>query len=517
MLRAPALAVTGWAAAAPPLQRRSIRLSALRYSAAVDSSDHIEPLALACEKYVGWLGAEDHGHSDTASVALNRGDKAARAEAEAILINALKQNPPSTPGVLLDRIAEGRAIASSSYLKAVIQSMQVHTGESLGALSDFAFKPHLLNQDVCAQLVLAIHQISTHRPEQRIDSRVLLELYHVSRAREWDISPIVLEHIATYLASNSLYGMYRGVRHVSHWSRLRAAGDISLMVPLWRNPLTELEIFEVSLSMLWDQARAVLSPKHMRSLESYLQDDPLDTVMEVARLLGDKQHKLEPAFTTHVMRSLCARERRLDAEWLFARSRDKLDWKYFGTETMLMMSLYYRLGDPGAAAAAFDSFRDLWRQHWNTISSSLVVPDETSLRAENWRQIHDESAEPSQGLYVDALRKLRCRAAAPFYRRALELVRSARIDEAMQLLDDSRHKEFVTIDSAQLSALVSAMLAHGFVDQAYAIHIEFQRSQNTDMEEAVVASDILFGETTHCIALTYLVTELSKLDDWDRI
>ncbi|KAJ2316899.1 hypothetical protein GGI00_006903, partial [Coemansia sp. RSA 2681] len=184
---------------------------------------------------------------------------------------------------------------------------------------------------------------------------------------------------------------------------------------------------------------------------------------------------------------------------------------------MLMMSLYYRLGDSGAAAAAFDSFRDLWRQHWNTISSSLVVPDETSLRAENWRQIHDESAEPSQGLYVDALRKLRCRAAAPFYRRALELVRSARIGEAMQLLDDSRHKEFVTIDSAQLSALVSAMLAHGFVNQAYAIHIEFQRSQNTGMEEAVVASDILFGETTHCIALTYLVTELSKLDDWDRI
>ncbi|KAJ2800212.1 hypothetical protein H4S07_005233, partial [Coemansia furcata] len=112
---------------------------------------------------------------------------------------------------------------------------------------------------------------------------------------------------------------------------------------------------------------------------------------------------------------------------------------------------------------------------------------------------------------------LRRRAAGPFYRRALELVSTARIDEAMQLLDDSRHKDFVTIDSAQLSALVSAMLTRGFVNQAYAINIEFKRSFNTESEDAVIASDILFGATTNSVVLTCLVTELEKLNDWDRI
>ncbi|KAJ2745935.1 hypothetical protein GGI20_001750 [Coemansia sp. BCRC 34301] len=513
VLRSPTLVVT-----VATHQHRSIRLSAPGRSTAKDSSDHIEPLALACEKHAEWLDAENCGYSDVASVALHKGDKAMRAEAEAIIVNALKRNPPSTPGALLDRIAEGRAISSSSYLKEIVELMLVvNTGEWLGAQPDISFKPYLLNQEVCTQLILAIHQTGTQRADQRIGSRVLIELYNVSRARGWDISPTSLEHTAMYLANNSLYGVYRAVRHVSHWSRIRTTDNTSLMLPLWRNPLSELEIFEISLGMLWDQARAVLSPKHMGSLESYLQDDPLDAAMDIARLLDDRQHRLSSAFATCLLRSLCARERRSDAEWLFARSRDRLDWKHFGNQTSLMMTLYYRLGDASAAGAAFAYFRDLWKQHWNTISTSMVMPDETSLRAENWRQIHEENAEPDHKLYINALRKLRCCAAAPFYRFALELVGSARIDEAMQLLDDSRHKDLVTIDSAQLSILVSAMLAHGFVNQAYATHIEFRRSQNTDSEEAVVASSILFGEATHSIALTSLVAELGKLDDWDRI
>ncbi|KAJ2909803.1 hypothetical protein GGI21_001512, partial [Coemansia aciculifera] len=501
-----------------PLQRRSIQFSALRRSAAKDFSDHIEPLALACEKYVGWLDAEGHDYSGAAYVALNSRDKAMRAEAEAILINALRRNPPSTPGALLDRIAEGRATASSSYVKAIIEIMQVYTGEPQESPEYVvAFKPHLLTRDVCTQLLLVIHQTGTQRPDLRIDSRVLLELYSAAQVRKWDIDLLCLEHTAMYLANNSLYGVYRGVRHVSFFSRLRSADDLSLMLPIWRNPLTELELFEVPLAMLWDQARAVLPPKAMRTLENYLLDDPLDTVMEIARLLSDKQHKLSPAFATCLIRALSARERRSDAEWVFARSLEKLDWKHFGTDTALLMSLYYRLKDSSSADAAFGYYRDLWREHWSAISTNMIMPDETSLRAENWRRVHEESAEPRQILHVDALRKLRCRAAGPFYRRALELVGLARIDEAMQLLDDSRHKEFVTIDSAQLSTLIAAMLARGFVDQAYNIHIEFQRSQNTNLEEAVAAQDILFGETTHTFALTSLVTELAKLDDWDRI
>ncbi|KAJ2044541.1 hypothetical protein H4S04_006153 [Coemansia sp. S16] len=442
---------------------------------------------------------------------------ATRAETDAILLNALRLNPPSTPGALLERIAEERAIASSSYLKAIIESMLVHSGEPLDTQLEIAFKPHLLNEEVCTQLMLAIHQCSSLRIDQRIDSRVLIGLYNVSRTRGWDISPTILEHVAMYLANNSLNGVTRGIRHVSHWSRIHAANDGASVPHFYHNMSTELETFEVSLGMLWQQARVVLPPKHVRTLELYLQDDPLDAVMDIARLLSDKQYKSDSAFTTCVMRALCARERRLDAEWLFVRSQNRLDWRYLGANCSLMMSLYYRVRDSSAADAVFDYFRDMWRQHWSTISSTMVMPDETSLRAENWRQLHEENDEPHEMLYVEALRKLRCRAAAPFYRRALELVRTARIDEAMQLLDDSRHKEFVAIDSAQLSALVSAMLDNGFVNQAYAIHIEFQRSLNANSEEAVIASDILFGETTSSVTLTYLVTELGKLNDWDRI
>ncbi|KAJ2872116.1 hypothetical protein GGH93_004288 [Coemansia aciculifera] len=517
ILRAPTLAAGAWTAASH--QRRSLRLSAPRHSAANDW-DHIEPLASACEKYAGHLDTEGHSSNIApalGSAALNAGNMTTRAETEAILINALRLNPPSTPGALLERIAEGGAIASSSYLKAIIESMLVHSGEPLDTQLEVTFKPHLLNEEVCARLMLAIHQCSSLRIDQRTDSRVLVALYNVSRTREWDISPTILEHVAMYLANNCLNGISKGVRHVSHWSRIRAANDGATVPHFYHHIFTELETSEVSLGMLWQQVMAVLPPKHMRTLELYLQDDPLDAVMDIARLLSDKQYKSGHSFNTCVMRALCARERRLDAEWLFARSQERLDWRHFGVECSLMMSLYYRVKDSNAADAVFDYFRDMWRQHWSAIASTMVMPDETSLRAENWRQLHEENAEPHEMMYVGALRRLRCRAAAPFYRRALELVKTARIDQAMQLLDDSRHKEFVTVDSAQLSALVSNMLANGFVNQAYAIHIEFQRSLNTDSEEAVVARDILFGETTSSVALTYLVTELSKLDDWDRI
>ncbi|KAJ1824250.1 hypothetical protein GGH91_001256 [Coemansia sp. RSA 2671] len=500
-------------------QRRSLRLSASRRST-VGDWDHIEPLASACEKYAGWLESEEHDSGiapESGSAALNGGDMDTREQAEAILINALWKNPPSTPGVLLERIAEGRAIASSSYMKAVIESMLVSNGESLDTLTEIAFKPHLLNEEVCTRLMLAIHQSSTLEIDQRIDSRVLVHLFNVSRARGWNVDPTTLEHVAMYLARNSLIGITKAIRHVGHWSRIRAVNEGEDESIAFNNAFSDLDTFETSLATIWQQARVVLSPQYMRTLEHHLQDDSLDTIMDIARLLDDKQYKPNPDFGTSVLRALCARERRLDAEWLFERSQSKAAWKDLGVECLLMMSLYYRIRDPSTAEAIFDRFRDEWRRHWDTISSTMVMPDEASLRAEYWRQSHEENAEPRHTIHAATLYKQRGRAAGPFYRRALELVRTRRIDEAMRLLDDSRHKEFVAIISPQLSALVSTMLTHGFVDQAYAIHIEFQRSVNKDSEKAVIASDILLGSSTHTFALTYLVRELSKLDDWDRI
>ncbi|KAJ2828734.1 hypothetical protein FBU31_002850, partial [Coemansia sp. 'formosensis'] len=156
-LRVPTLAVGAWTAV--PHQRRLLRLSAPRHSATSDW-DHIEPLASACEKYAGHLDTEGYV-SDIGpapgSAALNAGNTAMRAETEDILANALHLNPPSTPGALLERIAEGRAIASSSYLKAIIGCIQVHDSRSLDAQSEVVFKPHMLNEEVCTQLMLAIH------------------------------------------------------------------------------------------------------------------------------------------------------------------------------------------------------------------------------------------------------------------------------------------------------------------------------------------------------------------------
>ncbi|KAJ2492509.1 hypothetical protein IWW37_001414 [Coemansia sp. RSA 2050] len=516
-LRVPILVTCARAAASH--QRRSLRLSAPQRSV-VGDWDHIEPLALACEKHAVYLES-DEDDGDTApksgSAALSSGNMDTREQAEAILINALQKNPPSTPGVLLERIAEGRAIASSSYVKAVIEFMLVCSGGSLDTQTEISFKPHLLNEEVCARLMLAIHQSSTPKIDQRIDSRVLVELFNVSRARGWDISPTVLEHVAMYLARSSLNGISMGIRHVGHWSRIRAVNEGMGDPHLYSHIYSDLDVFETSLATIWQQARTILLPRHMRTLESHLQDDSLDTIMDIARLLSDKQYKPNPDFGTCILRALCARERRLDAEWLFERSQSKGKWRDLGVECSLMMSLYYRIGDPSAAEAVFDRFRDEWRRHCNVISSTMVMPDESSLRAEHWRQLHEDNAEPYPILHVGALRKQRCHAAGPFYRRALELVRAEHINEAMQLLDDSRHKEFVSIDSAQLSALVSTMLAHGFVNQAYAIHIEFQHDLNTVSEKAVITSDILLGASTHSFALTYLVRELGELDDWDRI
>ncbi|KAJ2002582.1 hypothetical protein H4R26_003530, partial [Coemansia thaxteri] len=519
--RAPALATARLHFS--PRPRHPLRFSTSRRLAATTTTDFCDSLACTLEAQASDSSSHDHsGQAMLEPPSPKEIGTGSSWKAEAILIKALEANPPATPGDLLDRIAESQALASSGYVNAIIKAMcerpDALLTESSKAVANncrVAFKSHLLNKEVCVQLMIAIHRTNSCKPDQRVHSRILVGLYNTAQYRGWDVSPSTLASTGMYLANSSLFAMSKCVRHVSQMSQMRAEDDASSVPLLWSYPFFGLAMFEISFDMLWKQAKEVLSTKHLKVIESYLREDPVDTALDIAQRLIALEYKFDPLFAMTLLRALCARERREEAEWLFAYLQDRKELKNLGKECSLMMSLYYRIEKPGAAEAIFGRFRDACRIERHALSSTFVVSGGASERAKHWSSDHSTDSTKATPLELKELQKLRHHASAPFYRKSLELIRTGRIDDAMKQLREARYTELVTNHMEQFSNIIHEMVVHGFVSQAYTIHTEFRISQNTDSQAPVSASTILFEEITHHLALSSMVTELAKRGDWD--
>ncbi|KAJ1933778.1 hypothetical protein GGF37_006608, partial [Kickxella alabastrina] len=311
-----------------------------------------------------------------------------------ILINALKKTPPTTPLQVLDRIAESRSINSSRYINAIIEFIS-ELGENG---SSMRFSPHLLNRAVCESLLDAIAKTETNGISQRIESRVIVKLCAIAAARGWLIDSAVLERVAIYLANNSFYGVTQGIHLVNTHSKTSDSLSSADGRSMWQFRLTNLEAVDIPITEIRSQGSAVLSPDQKLALESFLADDPLDTAVDIARILRD--------------RAMSVRERKADAEWLFLMARQN-DHRHLGSEYASMMSMYYRLGDPAAADALYSEFSAGWQQSWRSIEGSIVMPDAVSMQAEKWRLVHEEYVLKPQVIEVEELWRIRNRAAAP--------------------------------------------------------------------------------------------------------
>ncbi|KAJ1890206.1 hypothetical protein LPJ66_007614, partial [Kickxella alabastrina] len=429
-----------------------------------------------------------------------------------ILINALQKTPPTTPLQVLDRIAESRSINSSRYINVIIEFIS-ELGENG---SSMRFSPHLLNRAVCESLLDAIAKTETNGIPQRIKSRVIVKLCEIAAARGWAIDSAVLERVAIYLANNSFYGVTQGIHLVNTHSKISDSPSSTDGRSMWQFRLTNLEAMDIPIAEIRSQGSAVLSPDQKLALESFLADDPLDTVVDIARILRDRSFSASSGFYLFLLRTMSVRERKADAEWLFLMAQQN-DRRHLGSEYTSMMSMYYRLGDPAAADALYSEFAAVWQQNWRSIESSIAMPDAVSMQAEKWRLVHEEHVLKPQVIEVEELWRIRNRAAAPFFRYALEMVSRGHVDHAMALLGEAKYAHFVAMNSLQLGSLIHALLSRGHIDQAYNLYMDFQCGENTAGGQGVEAKQVIFGGTPSGFITNDILLGLGAVDDWDRI
>ncbi|KAJ1865422.1 hypothetical protein LPJ73_000008 [Coemansia sp. RSA 2703] len=423
-----------------------------------------------------------------------------------ILLHALRKTPPETPGQVLDRIAEAHAIGSIQYITAIVQAISDRTECGL------AFKPHILTLEVCERLLEAISRTDANNLNMRIDSDVLVQLYRISRDRHWNIDSKVLESTAIYLANSSFFAVLRAIDLVNCVQDGSKGNGNSI----WRFRISDLEAQEVSISDIRERSKTVLSPQQQAELSSILLEDPLDTAVDIAKVIVDRSFAVDRPFYMFMLRALCMRDRAVDADWLFDLAKQDFN-RHTGTEYASMMSMYYRQGEDAIANALFDEFVGLWSKKWKDISNATVMPDAVSFQAEKWRQQHTLHIQSPNLIDVGELERLCRRASGPFYRNALELIRQGQIDQAMQALNKSKYEHHVTLVSRQLRVLVHALIARGCIDQACSLYTVFQHGLNTRGGNNVCAADVVFGENPSGYVTGVLLRELGSINDWDRI
>ncbi|KAI8324244.1 hypothetical protein GQ54DRAFT_296247 [Martensiomyces pterosporus] len=476
-----------------------------------------------------------------------RDDRDARSPT-AILINSLHSKPISTPRDVLDRIAEARAANSNQYLVAIIDAIRTRdsppantatsdttsrpveadrTGAGLKAHS--AFKDHLMTKEVCESLLDTIAMSGLNGQESRVDTETVLAIHGVVKERGWEVESAVIQGVAIFLANSSLFGYKQSISLINQAIKeqpqqpaaIRHSGSKERSMPIFNETPMEYAVssirpYGLPLKDALLQKSAVLSKEKAAELAAALAGDPLDTVVEIARILADRGYTPSDVFYMSAARALCVQERESDAEWLFAAVREGAG-KCSGTIHALIMAMYYRLGKASKANAVFAEFRAAWKDRWDRIQSVGVMPDAASVSSEKWRVAHEENEESSELFHAKGLRAIRRSAAAPFYCRALELLARKRFDEAAAFIKEAKYRDFVAFSPEQFGSLTRMLIAHGQVNLGYELYWETQRGANADGGRGVTAGDILFNETPTNHATGELVWSLAKMEDWDRI
>ncbi|KAJ1960229.1 hypothetical protein GGI12_003919, partial [Dipsacomyces acuminosporus] len=212
-----------------------------------------------------------------------------------ILINALQKNPPLTPRDVLDRIDEARANGSNRYLQAIIDSILADgdkaaanlTADSQLRASDqdpkLKFSDHLLNNQVCGNLLEAIAASDPNPHESRIGSHTVVALYNIARERGWQIEPSVIQGVAIFLANNSFFGYKRSVRIMLDAARRqpKKQKDKRTASAVYSEVsedyiVSRMETYELPIKQILLQMSSLLENGEAERCSAALADDPLD-------------------------------------------------------------------------------------------------------------------------------------------------------------------------------------------------------------------------------------------------
>ncbi|KAJ2078472.1 hypothetical protein H4R24_004450 [Coemansia sp. RSA 988] len=444
-----------------------------------------------------------------------------------ILVNALYKNPPGNARVLLDRISQARSIKDGVVLNAIVDIMKE---ETTSVENPGGFKSYLVNHSVCESLINAISVSETFAETRHVDPCVVAKLYWKAHERGWELDNSVLQEVAVYLASSSLQNFCRDAEFLARALSNNALKSKCETIPEIDVALVErsldkcdyplaLDATSVSKSELRSFADIVCSDLTSASPITFAADELLEPVIHAARTLNTRcVSPNDQLYYQSLICAMCAFERVEDAEWLLSQARNT-DIKNLGPSFAATMSMYYRLGEPTKAEALLDEFAGLWKSCWDKLASLVVMPDSTSLEAEYWRLTHVVEVQDAESTLIlaDELKTIRTNAASPFYRRALELIRGNRVDEAMAALESARDSYFVATSTMQLDALVRALLARGKIDRAYILCMDFRHSKNATGGCGITAGDVVFVETPSNEVVSRMLVELGKSDDWDRI
>ncbi|KAJ1718490.1 hypothetical protein LPJ61_006603, partial [Coemansia biformis] len=414
-----------------------------------------------------------------------------------ILTNALRNSPPTNAREALDRIAEARSIKSSAYLAAIVHAI----GDSADPAAPDArdkLKPHYVTLSLCESLIDAVATLETHSGDLHIDPRLVAWLCQAAAARQWLLDPAVLHGAAAYLANASYRGFCHAVSCASQ-SLTRGPTTSSHGATLRLDPALVADSQTIQQFHTSVLDAVAIPAAELGSLAGSLQgserdawsaaDRMLNVSLEVAHALVDRGAvQSRSLLFLHLVRALSAHERVADAERIFTMAKGA-NAKHMGAITAAMMSMYYRRDEPAKAEAVFAAFLAAWTRTWEGMAPLPVMPDRPSYEAEKWRLTHEENV-PDAGskiLLADELRRVCSNASAPFFRRALELVRGRRADEAAAFLGDVRHAHHIALSQAQLDALVRALLASRCVDHAYELCMDYHRDENAAGGPGVVA------------------------------
>lgn len=446
--------------------------------------------------------------------------QASAKESAQILLDALQHNPPATPKELSDRIAEARVTSCRQYLLAVINSARQED-------SDSGFQTHLINKETCENLLDVIGRASANVSTARISSNIPVELLNLAMARNWEIDSQILQLAAIYLSLYSYYSYERAARLVSRVSAFVNNANSTAATKTnsyWSYPLSSQDISELTPKDLQRQAGKVLSADQKRAFNELLADDPIDTAIEIVRLLVEtRQFQINHHLRAFLMKALRVHEdgsgRRIkEAEWLLAATgQNEKQFSRKGDICALMMSMNYQLGDEAAAIDLYTTFNLAWNKRLEQLVQTQVTPDQTAKRAELWRLQHQSQVENPQVLYMDELLKIRNQAAPPYYRFALELARQNKIEEALAFLEEAKSKQLVVFGAEQYGSIILALLVRNRVDQAYALYTSMTHSENADSPKTIAANRVFFGVQPSSYTATSLIYALSKTNDWDWI
>ncbi|KAJ2366672.1 hypothetical protein H4S01_002576 [Coemansia sp. RSA 2610] len=393
-----------------------------------------------------------------------------------ILIHALQQNPLEAAKDVLKRIAEARSIKSGTYLQAIIDAVSDNAAGT--------FKTHLVSIAVCESLISAIAAIERHRQRTYIDPHVVVRLYDIAVKRQWSLDLDALQDAAAYLARSSYYGLHK-----------KTGQPVNVSIP-GLDSNVDLVLLDESCTRCGDAL--------------------LNALASMAREILSRRAKIvDPLYYPALFGALCAYDRIVDAERLFETA-----WaarpKYIGAVVASMMDMYYRLADSARAEALFGQFAAYWDQQWQDIASLPVARSRVDLESDRSYMVHATSSS-SRVISIDELRSARTRAAAPFHRRALELVRIQHIDEAMLFTNKAVDLSAVVMGITQLDSLIGALLDFRCLDQAYALSMRVRRECHCDGRNHPAAQQVQFSVELSTAVLSRMVSMLGEASDWDRI